>query len=485
MIESQIGKTLVNEVSHFAPNETVARIKDVTTKELERLDPTANVRHTNYFNHTNIPDMILSWKDNQIPERYVYIRLSDNVTELSDDVKCIQEFKPFVVPIMLPTQSPSQIATLAHQAVKSDTLVSNLDGINTLATSKAGNPFNGIFGAAISRGGRGLLATEEARSAATILAAGFQGARNLTPDTVGKATELTDALLQPKEAVRVNRFLEALWLGSGGRADLFPHTISGESTLEDDSWRFILDLNDIDDLDFWYRIGTGISLEQLIRVGNPRGKNLHNLVKALSTKLAVGAFKVVQRKPTIPQDMSLFEEPVSAPIVNWQWLIEEGLLTLQAPDFPTYVAGTKPELDSIKNETKDGLNPVEYRDRSKNYTITHVAGQAGSADFRFDDNDGNTLRQLLDTLESTPGTFLRVKRAKTLIRGSNHAEVDFTDDSFSTGTKSRIPLKDYLSEGLPLLRSLSNEEHELLQSCFHVPIDTGTLPLISLFDNEL
>ena len=51
--------------------ETIQSIKDKTRYYIEQCSPESNIRYTDYFNHTFIPDMVIDWNKQ---ERYLYIR---------------------------------------------------------------------------------------------------------------------------------------------------------------------------------------------------------------------------------------------------------------------------------------------------------------------------------------------------------------------------------------------------------------------------
>lgn len=41
--------------------ETIQSIKDKTRYYIEQCSPESNIRYTDYFNHTFIPDMVIDW----------------------------------------------------------------------------------------------------------------------------------------------------------------------------------------------------------------------------------------------------------------------------------------------------------------------------------------------------------------------------------------------------------------------------------------
>ena len=56
--------------------ETIQSIKDKTRYYIEQCSPESNIRYTDYFNHTFIPDMVIDWNKQ---ERYLYIRTTSDI----------------------------------------------------------------------------------------------------------------------------------------------------------------------------------------------------------------------------------------------------------------------------------------------------------------------------------------------------------------------------------------------------------------------
>jgi hypothetical protein len=73
--------------------------------------------------------------------------------------------------------------------------------------------------------------------------------------------------------------LQAVWIGSGGRADLFPdNQIELSAGVDDDALEFLLDLEPIRDYDFWRRIGRTASVAQIGKLSPQHpNENLHFL----------------------------------------------------------------------------------------------------------------------------------------------------------------------------------------------------------------
>lgn len=86
--------------------ETIQSIKDKTRYYIERCSPESNIRYTDYFNHTFIPDMVIDWNKQ---ERYLYIRTTSDINWIFEDAKLldisIQSFSQSKILVKLPIRA--------------------------------------------------------------------------------------------------------------------------------------------------------------------------------------------------------------------------------------------------------------------------------------------------------------------------------------------------------------------------------------------
>lgn len=76
--------------------ETIQSIKDKTRYYIEQCSPESNIRYTDYFNHTFIPDMVIDWNKQ---ERYLYIRTTSDINWIFEDAKLLDIFHPIILTI--------------------------------------------------------------------------------------------------------------------------------------------------------------------------------------------------------------------------------------------------------------------------------------------------------------------------------------------------------------------------------------------------
>jgi hypothetical protein len=80
-----------------SPLDTIAKIKHLAIRRLEALDSNVLIQVTDYFNHTFAPDLVLRWPRSQENERYVYLRGTNHIEYLVDDVERIGNQQPIVL----------------------------------------------------------------------------------------------------------------------------------------------------------------------------------------------------------------------------------------------------------------------------------------------------------------------------------------------------------------------------------------------------
>jgi len=477
MTESEITRLMSSSNLHdMNPRDTITQIKAAAIRQFEALDGRMKIHSTEYFNHSFSPDLVLTWKAGREAERYVYLRSASEPEDLADDVRRLADQKPIVLglyPLYVESGDSgaigSELNSLAHER---DTLVTDPGALASIAESRQNRPVNSLFSTALTQAGRGLVDSYDAEVATEVISIGFDAAREMGADSVLKAVAAVQDHLTAPFASRFNRILQAVWIGSGGRADLFPHgQVDLTAGVEDDALEFLLDLDVIDDDVFWRRIGRNISVRQLAKV-SPRqpNENLQRLVKANLDHLAVRACRIQDREEQIE------EAGLSHP---W-WLTERQTLALRGPSWVAYVAEKAEELGEIEGSVTRGVTISDVLDRAGETVLSSMQMSDGTYDL---DLSSSTHQDVIHSaqLGAVAGSFgpaVRVLRARAM-SGNRQIACDFTKSSASTTTSNMVLLSDLLRTSIPLLRAMTEEELAALFELLTSPPDPDQLPFPS------
>lgn len=453
-----------------SPRNSVAAVKSLVISEFEALDTRVKIKSTDYFNHTFAPDLVLSWPRDRMAERYVYLRFNDDLAYLTDGLDRMHGSEPIVFGLTpTPHDAPEEVRTLRSVATERRTLVTDPSGVSTLIAGRSDTPVLGLFSSSLAQGGRGLLDNEEALAATQTIAAGFTGARNVDADATGNAASLFSSLLDERQAGRMSRFLQAIWVGSGGRLDLFPgqHDLAGD--LSDEALQFLLNFDEIADLQFWQRLGRGVSVRQLgaTQVQDP-SPNLGHLVQANLDHLWARACAVVADAPHLDESS---DDSAS------RWLVERKVLAWRGEGFTAYVSETAADARSLAGKPGPGLDVDVLRGRAHDSVLNSLRLGDGRDALRLDSESDTDVAQgeRLRALAQAFGAEARVHEAQATLRSGQHLDLDFRT-LFAVGVTSTQPLlRDLLGTAVPLLWDLTDADTAGLTARLAVPDELAEL----------
>lgn len=140
------------------PEEYVERVKNVMRREIETLDPQAEIVDTRYFNHSAIPDFLVSW-DKSSNKRSIYIRDEMANVAAAHDAHFLPDRSPAVITLDLDSADSEVHGRIANQvSEKPDTLITSVNALSSLEDSpKESSPVTKVVRSQFIRGARGLL----------------------------------------------------------------------------------------------------------------------------------------------------------------------------------------------------------------------------------------------------------------------------------------------------------------------------------------
>ncbi|MEU6248382.1 hypothetical protein [Glycomyces sp. NPDC047010] len=291
-------------LGHDDPEDVIDGVKSAVVKELEGLDATAEIRTTEYFNHSFAPDIVMTWKDNgQASDRNIFLRHSLASAAAGRDIPALGDVGPVLLGLREERNAEVIEEVRAEAAVAPKVLVTDsrsLDHItgriprstSTIAASpgSAREPLLQLVRGNVMRGGRGLFLSDSDEVAA------LTGTRGETDEVAGldSFNTVVRRLFVEDAAVSLLRAGQMIRMGiSGDTTDLAPtqrldwdrpSQVIGGRLSEAELMvvlPYLLSRDDVtDDPRYWAYVGEMISLKRLESMADRlTGLDLTRLVK--------------------------------------------------------------------------------------------------------------------------------------------------------------------------------------------------------------
>jgi hypothetical protein len=462
---NEYSRRIAQALSIDTPSDSIHQVKREVSSELRALDPAMVITETDYFNHSFAPDLVASWpSDPTTPDRFIYLKVSSQLDFLLNDVTLVKDQRPIVFGLSpTPSGNVSVAREIRETAQRSDTLVTDADGLEELIEGN-NSRFVKLASNAVAQGGRGVVDQAGGAQAAEALNAGFDAALATEPSLTRTATSTLGTLLDARHADRMTRLLQAVWVGSGGRFENFPGPKDLASDIADEALQFLLEYEEIDDLSFWRRIGSRVSIAQLGRLQLLKGSaNLDHLIQANIHTLAAGTCRVLARH----------RELADAVGMSRRWLVERELLALRGADFIAYFAANLDDISNVRRKRSAGITVDDLARRARGLIITEAdLATAGRRTVKVISEDRTDLVDDIKSgktyPEATRSTEVRVKRAGAFLGNDRVLSCDFQTFTATRRTNSRTSLSDLVGAGIPLLHDVTPVDLERIARIVNV-----------------
>jgi len=444
-----------------APRESVSRVKHAVADELGALDPTAKIVSTEYFNHTYVPDFVVSWEDRS--ERFVFLRTTYDMQAVGEDARLIQAEGPMIFGLTSPEKVPSELDAALESTSGFFTepeAVESLIGARELPTAR-------MVSNALLQGGRGALVGTEALSLGREVASGLHGARELSVEPTARALAAVDEFFDPVRASRLTRVVQAVWEGSEGRLDLFPGKVDLSGRLSESELQYLIDFLDTDDDVFWKRIGRSLTLGQLekLRVGD-RHLAFNSLVRANLDMILAGATALFPDELGV--DALMHES-------SFGWSIREQRVSFSGPRFHALLGEMKEEVATIARGSGRGAAPETVVDRAPELELSQVRVRARGESIAYSSEEGTLDRQRLLGIAQQLAPDVPLAVSAVAHAPSGNVNVDFTKDLAWRTTNSKLLMADLLATAIPLLHDFTAEERAGFRSALAYEEDSPIL----------
>ena len=461
-LDREYTRSVANALGLADPRDAVERVKDVVISELQSLDRTVHIRATSYFNHTFVPDLVLTWPRDSGLSREVFLRFTSDLDYLADGIRMLDSNSPMVVGLGEIASTGSEQLNLESAIDEKSGLVLDPGGIGALASANSESPVNALMSNALAQGGLGVLDATHARTITDVVAEGFSAARSLHAGITGDAARLLEEVLNSRGAARMVSFLQAVWIGSGGRFDLFPGRPNLEVSLADQTLEFLLRFDEINDEEFWSRLGRDVSLEQLSRMTFvDYSANLQHLVNANLDHLWCRGCVVSSEQPLLDGSPA-----------NLAWYVERGFLRLRGGGF---FAGFTEQAENARQfgETQrtDGLSIEELKERSRDAVLESLtmSDRANQMVFGSESHADVAQSERLRDLAETFGAGARVQQAVAALPSGQRLSLDLRLGVATGLTKSRPLVAEVGRVSIPLFANLDDVERTALSDFLDVP----------------
>lgn len=428
-------------------DDSIRTVKQVVANALRALDRTAEIKDTTYFNHSFVPDFVLTWPREQNRTRDVFLRLDTSEQFLLGDLKYLSETGPLLLGLAdLPAEEERLQSAVAAagdrpEKAKRPTMVTEPGAIDELQGAGSSRDFGHVVPAAVLKGGRGVMTSETAEDMTAAAEVFFGGARQHDPEAVRSTVPSLDQFLDDRQTSRLLNLGRIIWEATGGDPTSFP-TPTELAGVDDAGLRFLLEEAPSDDPAFWRSVGRHVSLERLIGLGVHEGPTLAAFVRSNADRLYARALFVRGTQPRLD---------AGGP----EWAVEAKALALRGSDFVAYLPARRDDL-AVGPENGRGLEFAEFQRRTSAEqveTVTVITPDSKTVKIASEDMFDPGTDQVLASVGDLPGA--RVASVGILSSGK-HLECDFTNGLATGHTNASFDVASLLERALPLLWPLRN-----------------------------
>lgn len=275
------------------PDDLISRVKSIVASELKELSPIAAIEYTSYYNHTYIPDMIVTWQRGGVTrERQVFVRQRLRAGSLRRDLSALADRDPVVLGLLPAIDESNTVSAAMVQSSLpqgSQTLVADARAIAAMNdpwdwTAEASghgvsDPLMALVRENVLDGGRGFLGVAQA-------AAITSGEMFSTGGDVERPDETFDSaigeIFSADAVARIQRAVELLqWgvqgnsarqiFGSLSEAELriiVPYLLRYRGVTDSPAfWGYLASLMTLSDLEGLDSELSGVNVSRLVQAG--------------------------------------------------------------------------------------------------------------------------------------------------------------------------------------------------------------------------
>lgn len=449
-------------------DESVEAVKTTMANALRSLDKAVQITDTRYFNHSFVPDFVLSWPREPGRNRDVYLRLDTTLDSVASDLRYVTHDRPMFVGLTEVADDVSASSAVRGLMETSPALVSEPNAVEKLISSSSDTDFGRVVPAAVLRGGVGYVGRDAASRVSHAGSEFFSGAREHNASAVSQSAANLELNLDSRESNQLFNLGRIVWEAVGGN-DLFP-LATNLSGVDDTGLRFLLEEAPEGDSSFWRSAGRLVTLERLTSLGVHRSPNLTAFIRANADRLLARQMIVKAGQPRLDDEGAF-------------WAVAGGGLALNGVDFTAYLAGRADDL-TVATDSYPGLPLASFRERTKYEqveTVVIAAADGKKIMIQSDEMFDPETDEVLASVANLPGT--RVASVGIIVDGK-HLECDFTDLSASGRTSAQFDLLSMVRRALPMVWPLYDARDRDEVRLVDETVASLTVPPSLFDDNE-
>ncbi|WP_141217073.1 hypothetical protein [Rhodococcus sp. 14-2483-1-2] len=207
--------TFVNELAYARsaedPDSYIAGVKAAVRREFQRIDNTAKLDDTEYFNHSAVPDFVIKWPDKT--ERRLYLRNSYESIVAANDAVRFNAVRPVVLALNSnPAENRVEEEMREQSSAAPETLVADAQSFDAVSIDDdevvSESPLAGLIRSNLARGGRGLLTTSRVSELLSL------GTSSTDDSDLTYVEKLSESFL-PESVARITRTARLVELALG------------------------------------------------------------------------------------------------------------------------------------------------------------------------------------------------------------------------------------------------------------------------------
>lgn len=425
-----------------SPQDSILRIKNAVAHEITALDATAEIKSTDYFNHTFAPDFVLTWPD-QV-ERRVYLRLAYDLEALAAGMDFIDTHAPLV--LGLNSREAVEAKSLVDESIAgTNVMFTEPAAMERLIQHKETEATANLFSNAIAQGGRGTFVADDAVQLSDVVELGFEGAAAIERQPTEEALSVISTYLGDIQASRMTRVLQAVWEGSGGSLTDFPGHADLSGRLTPEALHYLVKYMRTDDIGFWQRIGRKLQLSDLETLDfDADSDNIQLLIKANLDVIRARA-AVVRKDPLGVNSLEIDQK--------FRWSRRGQHVTFEAPNLYAALSSSKTEIEDFARESANAVPIEDFIERSGEFQLVECTLEASPETVTAKTAVGtiapDRLRKLADSVEGSGAVT-----EATFATPSGRVTTNLTRQTGSGVTKSNLLMADLLATTLPIVSEL-------------------------------